>query len=270
MTWRAVHTWTMSASKKDPAVTASARTPPRTISGDAAQGGRGRGRPRKAVLDLDMIVNAALEVLSESGLAEFSLGRIAAKLGVKTPALYNHVDSRAELIAQMRNRTSSNIDTAPFLELPWDEALVPWAWSYRAAFTIEPHLTALLAVAPLGPADRSVINNERMIDSLDRGGWPLDEQISVMVACESFIIGSALDSLAGPDNLALPHHPTATNPAEETAQRHFPATPKYLAALQARDARGTVENTLPADTAFELGLEVFIDGLRARLQRLRA
>lgn len=260
----------MSASKKDPPAQASARTVVEATSARENVVRRGRGRPRKAVLDLDTIIDVALAVLSESGVAEFSLGRVAAKLGVRTPALYNHVGSRAELIAQMRNRTSANIDTTPFLDLSWDEALVPWAWSYRAAFTVEPHLTALLAIAPLGPAHLSVTNNERMIACLSRGGWPLDQQISVMVACESFIIGSALDVFAGPDNLAIPEQVTRTNPANGSEGHAFEPAPKYLAALDARDSRCEADGTLPADAAFEVGLDVFVEGLRARLRKILA
>src|ERR1700759_3559381 len=43
----------------------------------------------------------ALVLLDEDGLAAFTLPRLAAKMGVSTPALYHHFTDRNELLAQV-------------------------------------------------------------------------------------------------------------------------------------------------------------------------
>lgn len=57
------------------------------------------GRPRAvdAELTREGIINAALNILHNEGLDALSLGRIAAALNVKTPALYWYFKSKADL-----------------------------------------------------------------------------------------------------------------------------------------------------------------------------
>lgn len=46
----------------------------------------------KSTLDRDIVLTTAIELIELDGAAELTLTRIAAKLGVTQPALYNHVD----------------------------------------------------------------------------------------------------------------------------------------------------------------------------------
>ena len=82
------------------------------------------------------IILAALDVASENGLKSISMSRIAGKVGIKTPSLYNHFKSKEELIQSMygflrekaqQNRPSGLIDpedyTSKSLEQILEEAL---------------------------------------------------------------------------------------------------------------------------------------------------
>jgi AcrR family transcriptional regulator len=46
---------------------------------------------RRAGLDHEAVVEAAAELVDEEGIDQLSLGRLAERLGVRTPSLYNHV-----------------------------------------------------------------------------------------------------------------------------------------------------------------------------------
>jgi AcrR family transcriptional regulator len=46
---------------------------------------------RRAGLDQASVVEAAAKLIDEEGLEQLSLGRLAERLGVRTPSLYNHV-----------------------------------------------------------------------------------------------------------------------------------------------------------------------------------
>ncbi|GCE16822.1 TetR/AcrR family transcriptional regulator [Dictyobacter kobayashii] len=46
---------------------------------------------RRAGLDHESVVEAAAHLIDEEGIEQLSLGRLAERLGVRTPSLYNHV-----------------------------------------------------------------------------------------------------------------------------------------------------------------------------------
>lgn len=209
------------------------------------------GRPPKRVLSRDIIFEAGLKLLDERGAHGSGMRDIARELGVQPSALYNHVAGQEDVIAGVRELIGDRIDGAMFDELPWDEALVVWAHSYRDAFAAHPPTIALLAVTPVLPDSRISLMYEKVLTALEQGGWPVDQLLSVMVALESFILGSALDAVADDEIL---------NPGDRVD------VPLYTAAHAAR--RTAIAGRRPADVAFEVGLDVIISGLRARLAAL--
>jgi AcrR family transcriptional regulator len=46
---------------------------------------------RRAGLDQEAVVDAAAKLVDEEGIEQLSLGRLAERLGIRTPSLYNHV-----------------------------------------------------------------------------------------------------------------------------------------------------------------------------------
>jgi AcrR family transcriptional regulator len=46
---------------------------------------------RRAGLDQEAVVEAAAQLVDEEGIDQLSLGRLAERLGIRTPSLYNHV-----------------------------------------------------------------------------------------------------------------------------------------------------------------------------------
>jgi TetR/AcrR family tetracycline transcriptional repressor len=55
-------------------------------------------------LSRDKVVDAALSILRDHGLAALSMRQVAATLGVQPSALYWHVESKQELLAQLAER----------------------------------------------------------------------------------------------------------------------------------------------------------------------
>lgn len=53
--------------------------------------------PRQG-LSRAVVVQTAVELIEEYGIAQFSLGKLARRLNVKTASLYNHVDSHKQLM----------------------------------------------------------------------------------------------------------------------------------------------------------------------------
>jgi len=204
------------------------------------------GRPRTPILSRERIAKVALELMDQHGEDDFTMAKIAKHLGVTTPSLYNHVDSKEELVELVRALVVEPIDTTAFLAHPWDQAIVTWARSYRSAFAHHPNTIKLLATRPIRTPFVLYMYQD-VIDGLVEGGWPIENCLPIITAIENFILGSALDSVA-PEVMIDVH-----------ALRE--EVPLLAKATEFND-------TSRANTAFEMGLSALIIGLRQALDNL--
>lgn len=214
-------------------------------------GKRRVGRPRTSVLSREVIMETALKLITERGEAGASMREISRELGVQPSALYNHVSGYDDVIAGVRELVSARIDVSGFTDAPeqadWSTALERWARSYRLAFAAHPPTIALLAVKPLVEGSLVGTMYDTVCGGLLAAGWPEHRVLNLVVALENFILGAALDRAASGDVLG----PGATAD-----------TPQFLRAYEAR------EGDSPADTAFDFGLRLMLEGLNAEYARL--
>ncbi|GAA2177479.1 TetR/AcrR family transcriptional regulator C-terminal domain-containing protein [Leucobacter tardus] len=210
---------------------------------------RGVGRPNENVLSRVLIVETALDLLDLHGRDGFGMRDIARRLGVRPSALYNHVASKDDVFRGIREVIATRITVAPFVTQRWDEALITWAHSYREVFASHPPTIALLAVMPFETDSEIFGTYEQVIEVLYREGWERAEALNILVAMESFILGSALDAAAPADMMS---------PGDRADIPHFSA------AYAERDMRTADSGAGPADQAFEAGLNLLIAGLEAQ------
>lgn len=198
------------------------------------------GRPRTPLLDRERITTTALQLVDEQG--EFSVPQIARLLGVQTASVYHHVDGRAGVVELMRERVCDAIDGSTLDREPWDTALAAWARSYRSAFAAHPRVIPLLMTSPVR-APKVLAQYERAVVRLLAAGFGNAEVMTVIVALENLVLGSALD-LAAPEAMwELPDDTT---------------TPRLAEALAA-------VGPARADAAFDLALEAFLAHCRGML-----
>lgn len=214
---------------------------------------RRAGRPRTKVLSRELIIETSLRLITERGEAGASMRDISRELGVQPSALYNHVSGHEDVIGGVREIVSARIDVSGFGQEPWDIALERWARSYRLAFAAHPPTIAILAVKPLVEGSRVAAMYDSVCAGLVDAGWPEDRVLSLIVALECFILGSALDRAAPSDVLELG--------ANED-------TPHFLSAFNRRAQ--AIADSSPADAAFEIGIGVLLTGLRAEFATLSA
>ncbi|MBB1244011.1 TetR/AcrR family transcriptional regulator [Streptomyces durbertensis] len=202
-------------------------------------------RPRKPLLSRERIVDTALALVDEEGLAAVSTRRLAAELGVSGPSLYNHFRTKDEILDAVVDRVCAEVDLSMFEDgSDWAEALLRWARSYRAALAAHPRIVPHLA---LGPGRRP--SQLRMADAvfgrMTAAGWPAAQATHIGAVMRYFVTGSALGSFAGGfvDDAALygEHYP-------HLGQAHLLA-----------DHRERVD-----EGAFETGLAALVDGLALR------
>ncbi|MDA8374895.1 MAG: TetR/AcrR family transcriptional regulator C-terminal domain-containing protein [Actinomycetota bacterium] len=196
------------------------------------------GRPKVAILSRPGIARAAIDILDEEGVDEFTLARVASVLGVKTSSLYNHIQSKEDLVDMIREIVTAPIEVPDFAVTPWDEALRQWARSYRDAFAMHPNTIGLLATRPIRTP--VVLHTyEAIIAGLTRSGWDMHDCVPIITAIESFILGSALDMVA-PEVMIDP----------EQLREQVPLL--YQATRPTDSAR--------AEIAFEMGIKAMISG----------
>ncbi|MFF9013893.1 TetR/AcrR family transcriptional regulator [Streptomyces sp. NPDC014870] len=200
------------------------------------------GRPRTPLLDRERITTVALELVDERG--EFSVPQIAKRLGVQTASVYHHVDGRDGIVELLRERVSAGIDGSTLDLEPWDTAMAAWARSYRAAFAAHPRAVPMLMTSPVR-APSVLAQYEAAVSLLLGVGFDNADVMTVIVALENLVLGSALD-VAAPDAMwELPDEVT---------------TPRLAEALAAL-------GPTRADAAFDLALEAFLAHCRALLER---
>lgn len=199
-------------------------------------------RPPERLLDRSGIARAALALVDETG--DFTMPELAVRLHVRPSSLYHHVEGKAEIVELLRAEVVQELDHTLLDVEPWDEGLARWARTYRDLFAQHPKAIRMLATAPVRMPD-VVDVYEKAVAALLRAGFRDRDVLAVIVAVESFLLGSALD-LVMPEGMI-----------EVDEERH-PDLSRCLAAIPT-DARR-------ADQAFEVGLEALITGFRARLE----
>ncbi|WP_455356313.1 TetR/AcrR family transcriptional regulator [Streptomyces sp. SYSU K217416] len=198
------------------------------------------GRPRTPLLDRGRITTTALQLIDEQG--ELSVPQIARRLGVQTGSVYHHVDGRGGVVELVRERVCDAIDGATLDLEPWDTAMAAWARSYRAAFAAHPRVIPLLMTSPVR-APKVLAQYERAVRRLRDAGFANTDVMTVIIALENLVLGSALD-LAAPETMwELP---------DDTS------TPELARALSAVGPER-------AEAAFDLALKAFLTYCRELL-----
>ncbi|WP_218957164.1 TetR/AcrR family transcriptional regulator, partial [Streptomyces sp. UH6] len=207
---------------------------------------RRRGRPTAPLLSQEKITRAAVELIEIRGYTALTMAALARQLGVAPSALYNHVSSKRQLLLWLQDHVNQEIDCSDFGSRPWDAALESWARSYREAYARHALLVPVIAVTPIAGSPHTVAMYEKVAAGLRAGGWPDDQIMDVVVAVESFVLGSALDAAAPDGIFDVPDG----------------QAPVLAAVVGARVGRDT------ARAAFDLGLATVLAGLRDRLKAL--
>lgn len=208
------------------------------------------GRPRVPLLNRELIRDTALELIDRDGLAEMSMRKLAAELGVQASSLYKHYPTKDDVLDAVASRVAGEIDTSGFDRGDdWQDALAAWARSHHAALAAHPNLVPYLATGP-GRRDVSLRIADAVHGGLVGAGWPPREATLIGAATRSLVLGSTVGSFSR----------GFTDDVQVYRDR-------YPHMGQAHLLRGKADQI---DTAgFELALTAFIDGLAIRFAALQ-
>ncbi|MFD2759340.1 TetR/AcrR family transcriptional regulator [Gulosibacter faecalis] len=164
---------------------------------------RPAGRPRTRILGREVITEAARKIIATNGVQAFTMTQLAARLNVTPSAVYNHADSKLEILRWIEDSIMGEIDVTPFDEKPWREALKLWARSYRDTMAKHSELITAIATTEVLESPQTVAMYERVTQALVEAGWPLESIVPLITALESFIYGNAINEHAPEDVYAV-------------------------------------------------------------------
>lgn len=148
---------------------------------------------RKRELDPERIVSAAIEIADAEGAEALSMRMLAARLGAGTMSLYNHVESKDDLLDQMTERVASEIPPLPE-PTHWKEGVRALASSTRSA--LQRHPWAVDSWSARLPGPRRWALMEQMLALLAAAGLPDEVADLAFHALLNHVLGYTRQELA--------------------------------------------------------------------------
>ncbi|MBO9574586.1 MAG: TetR family transcriptional regulator [Sphingobium sp.] len=149
-------------------------------------------------LDVDQLVSAAFEQLEEQGLEALSMRRLAARLNVQAPAIYWHLEDKAELLGLMANRIYAAAYREVTSEQDWRAWLRRFGRALRCSFAGHRDGARLCAIArPPAEADPAE-HAQRIAAPLVALGLSHRQALSYQASVISFALGWAAFEANGP------------------------------------------------------------------------
>lgn len=143
-------------------------------------------------LNVDLIVDAAVEMIGDDGLARFSMRRLGARLGVDPMAIYHHVANKSELLGLVLTRLVSNLP-APASDAPWAIRVRSWSTAYWELAAANRELVAASLVDPTIAGGASAAMHP-LIAAVRDSGVPDELVDSTVFLVVDFVHGSALST----------------------------------------------------------------------------
>lgn len=200
--------------------------------------------PRPRVISRQKVATAGLEIIDERGLEDFTLERLADRLGVRAPSLYHHFADRADIM------TSVAYGLLAGIELPEPEG-DDWkgfflALTARTRQQMLKHARGARLVFDHFPSTLTFPGHEIGVQMLTIAGVPPDDQFMVIRGLEKLVLGI---SLADAEDAVLerPAVPDSIEPGR---------WPAFVSA--------TLANRRDPDELFEQSVLVYLEGIEAR------
>lgn len=215
----------------------------------------------RAGLDLDRVVEAALELLQGNGLDALSTRRLAERLGVKSPALYWHVRSKNELLGLVADAICAQM-VLPSAGLSFRQRLEEIAGEYRRVLIAHRDAPRLFAEqAPTGP-HRIKLYDAAVGVFLDSGFAPPEA-----VAMATFYRNYLLGMIAEETRQTGPSHPRALRPTMALGIELSQLGDNARDYPNLQGAAGLLADIDPPEL-FRIGLKILLDGMECRIREI--
>jgi AcrR family transcriptional regulator len=111
--------------------------------------GRAPTRGPKPGLSIEQVVEAAMAIADEDGLAQVSMARVAERLGFTTMSLYRYVEAKDDLLTLMFDAGTGPPPRLPGLGRDWRRDLERWARKLRERYQRHPWVLTIPISGPI-------------------------------------------------------------------------------------------------------------------------
>jgi AcrR family transcriptional regulator len=213
---------------------------------------------RRAGLNRDRVLSAAVQLADDEGLEGLSMRKLAKRLGVEAMSLYNHIPGGKErLLDGMVDLVFDEIDV-PSADGHWRDELRNRAMSTRAALRRHPWAVGLMeARAEPGEASRRL--HEAALACLRNAGFSVEAAVHAYSVQDAYIYGYALqERTLGLDTREEWREVARRQLGEpDSISDRYPSTTEVLHHI--------AEHGFSHDEEFLFGLDLILGGLEQRL-----
>ncbi|MFC7489693.1 MULTISPECIES: TetR/AcrR family transcriptional regulator [unclassified Knoellia] len=253
-----------------PPTATGAGEPSRTLAllwGDPSAAPRRRGPGRSVTVE--QVVDAALRLADEQGLAAVTMRAVAEAVGVSAMSVYTYVPGKAELLDLMVDTLYLRMPRPAWRRSGWRTRLTRVAQANRELLVQHPWLTEVAALSrpPLGPGVMDKYEHElAAFDDTGLSDVDTDAALTYLLGFVQAHVRSAHDAARATTDTAMSDAQwwTANEPV---LARAFDAE-AYPRAARIGSAAGEAQGSAwSAESAWGFGLARTLDGLAALIDR---
>ena len=207
-------------------------------------------------LTLDRIVEVAIELADERGLAGLSMRKVADQLGVEAMSLYHHVANKEALLDAMVDAVFAEIDLPESGE-PWRPAIERRCHSARAV--LRKHRWAIgLLDSRSNPGPATLRHHDAVLGCLRLDGFSLSLAAHAVAVLDSYTYGFAVQEAALPFD--------GSEGAAELAAEMLVQLAAGYPHLAEIATDHVMQPGYDFGNEFDWGLDLILDGLEQRLR----
>ena len=205
---------------------------------------------RRKPLSRDRVLRAALKLADDGGLDALSMRKLAQQLGVEAMSLYNHVESKDDIVDGMIELVAAEIEP-PDEAADWRTALRATATSTHEAL-MRHHWAAGVWMTPRKVSELRMRQSDAILRALREGGFSEDVAYHAFHVLTAQVIGFTLYLQSFRFDAAQ---------LEQMAEWFLASFPADEYPHLAEHVRQHLEPSEARQGTFEFGLELVLDGL---------
>jgi AcrR family transcriptional regulator len=196
-------------------------------------------------------------MVDQQGIAELSMRKLGAKLGINGVSLYYHFASKTAIVDGLVALIMSEVDLAPN-ETEWSERLARIHRSQRAVLVSHPNLLPVAIMRPFNTPE-AVRVTDTVLATMLGAGFDEESALYGFQTLRAYVVGHALSETVG----LLADPPSWENRERMTVQEF--GDHNFRNVLRVVPQAAVADN----EKSFIVGLESILDGLRDRLAEMQ-
>ena len=192
------------------------------------------------------IIQLAITIIDQQGVACLTMRGLAQKLGVKAASLYNHVENKAALLDMIQGYLYNHMAQLKNTK-DWDKHLIELGHATRQGLLMHPNMLAVFVSRPT-VTEASLAQAEQTLGILLQAGFKHHQVLMIFRNFNVFILGHVLAEVGPPVGLEQKE-----NLADSFMRDEHP--------YPLLDKANRYKNNTNFDYGFKVGLESLVAGL---------